>query len=101
VSLAGVVVVVASVLVLVVVLVVEEDPPLSLPPHATVNVPAAIAAAIPATTEKRRGIRVSVMVILDSCEIGDYSERCTHSDPKSSAMAPTGCPARTALEFGK
>jgi hypothetical protein len=84
-----------------VVVVVDEVLPLSLPPQATVSVPAAIAAAIPATTEKRRGIRVSVMVSLDSCVVGICFVRCTHSDPMSSAVKATGPLECSALKFGK
>jgi hypothetical protein len=93
--------VVVAVVVVVVVVVVDEVLPLSLPPQATVSVPAAIAAAIPATTEKRRGIRVSVMVSLDSCEVGNSFVRCTHSDPTSSAITAMGSFACGALKFEK
>jgi hypothetical protein len=52
-----------SVLVALVVLVVEESLlPLSLPPQAAVSVLRAITAAIPAAAEKRRVVRVSIMV---------------------------------------
>ena len=48
------------------VVLVEESVLLSLPPHATVSVLKAIVAAIPTATEKRRCVRLSVMVTLDS-----------------------------------
>jgi hypothetical protein len=62
VSLAGVVAVVVSELLLVVDE-VEESLLLPLPPHAAVSEVNAMTAAIPAVTEKRRGIRVWVMSV--------------------------------------
>ncbi|GAB7066111.1 hypothetical protein JCM12141A_04000 [Mycolicibacterium hodleri] len=49
-----------------VVLEVLESDPLPLPPHATVSVPTANAAAIPAAARKRRELRTAVICGLDS-----------------------------------
>jgi hypothetical protein len=57
---------VVVVVVVVVVLDVLESEPLSLLPQATVRVPAANAAAIPAATRKRTELRSAVMCVLDS-----------------------------------
>lgn len=64
---AGAVVVVVVVVVSVVELVLEESVPLSLEPHAAVNELSAIMAATPATTGKRRAIRLSVIVYSTLC----------------------------------
>jgi predicted MFS family arabinose efflux permease len=84
VSLAGVVSVVV-----VVEVVVDDDVeslPLSLPPHAAVSVVSAITAAMPAVTDKRRGLRVSVMVSLTSLCRAYSVMRSTHSQPLSSTV---------------
>lgn len=49
-----------------VVLEVLESELLSLPPHATVSVPTANAAAMPAAARKRRELRATAMCGLDS-----------------------------------
>ncbi|WP_173008034.1 hypothetical protein [Mycolicibacterium sp. P1-18] len=59
-------VVVVVVSVLLEVLDVLESDPLPLSPHATVSVPTANAAAIPAAARKRRELRTAVIYGLDS-----------------------------------
>ena len=67
---AGAVVVVVVVSVVLDVLDVLESVPLSLLPQATVRVPAANAAAIPAATRKRTELRSAVMVWTRFCVVG-------------------------------